>query len=65
MGHDLMAIEVKVHPLIRATSLRAAQKAPIKASGLGKIINRKGEMEGMCNSRHGGMRSYSIPRNLA
>jgi hypothetical protein len=45
MGHDLVPIEVKVNPLVRATAFRAAQKLPIKPARLGKVVDRKRQMK--------------------
>jgi hypothetical protein len=46
MGYDLMAEEIKVDPLLRASPLRAAQQASIERPRSLKIIDRKGNVEG-------------------
>jgi hypothetical protein len=45
MGYDLVATEVKVDPLIRASSLWAAEQTAIEGARCLEIVDRKGEMK--------------------
>jgi hypothetical protein len=56
MRDVLVAMEVEIDPFFRASSLRTAQQLTVKAPRGGKIIDRKGEMEG----RQGHSRGMSL-----
>jgi hypothetical protein len=47
VGHDLVAIEIKVDPLWRTAALGTAQGLTIEGSGLGQVINREGQVKGV------------------
>jgi hypothetical protein len=41
MGNYLMTVKIKVDPALRAAALGTAQNAPVKCTGVIKIVNRK------------------------
>jgi hypothetical protein len=45
MGNDLVAVEVKIDPILRAPSLRATEQAAVEAPRGIEIVNREGEVE--------------------
>jgi hypothetical protein len=45
VGDDLVAVEVEVHPRIRAAALGAAEQLAVEAPGRGQVIDREGEVE--------------------
>jgi len=46
VSHELMAVQVEIDPVIGAASFRAAKQLPIEAARRGKVVDRKGEVEG-------------------
>jgi hypothetical protein len=44
--HDLMAAKVEIHPLIGTPPFGATEKIAVKAAGRGKVVDRKGMVEG-------------------
>src|SRR5690606_21945321 len=46
MRHDLVAVEIEVHPVGVAASLLAAENAAVEGARLLDVGDREGEMEG-------------------
>ena len=46
MRNELMAVEVEIHPAISAAPFRAAKQPAIESPCRGKVVHRKGQMEG-------------------
>src|SRR5471030_184418 len=45
MGHDLVPVEIEVHPVGRAAAFRATEQVAIKLTGGRNVMDRKGEMK--------------------
>jgi hypothetical protein len=45
MRNDLVAVKVKVNPLVRTAALGAAKKSSVKMARLLKVVNGKGQMK--------------------
>ena len=45
VGDDLVAVEVKIDPLVARSSLRTAHRLPIESARGGEIVDGKGEVE--------------------
>jgi hypothetical protein len=59
MRHDLMPLQIEVDPSIRTAPFGAAQHPAIESARGGKIMDRKGEMEGL--KRHAGLIAATLP----
>ncbi len=60
MRHDLVAMEIEVHPAVRRAPLGATQQAAIEGACLGQRGHRKGQMKGVWNAH--GLGSESLDK---
>jgi hypothetical protein len=51
VGDELVAEEIKIHPLGRAAALRAVEQRPVERACGGQVVDRDREMERL--KRHG------------
>ena len=46
MGDDLVAVEIEIDPMVGAAAFGAAEQFAVEAPRGGKVVDRKGEVEG-------------------
>ena len=52
VSHDLVAVEIEVDPVVRASAFGAAEEVAVELAGQRDVVHRESEVEG---GQHGGI----------